>query len=90
MERMISPLFVWQLEFEAKTGLEHAFQSLMQADDLDDCSVEPEDLMIRFTADIPHGQRLVATIYEMGELRWCSRHELQPGPSADRARDGAP
>jgi len=37
------------------------------------------ELQIRFTADIARGQELVAAIYLMGELRWCSRHRLSPG-----------
>lgn len=75
----MSKLYVWQLQFDGEKGLEHAFQSLMDADDLEDCSAEPEALQIRFTAGAERGQELVSAIYLMGELRWCSRHRLSPG-----------
>jgi len=80
-------IYVWQLQLDGAKGLEHAFQSLMQAEDLDDCSVEPDDLSIRFTATAQRGRELVASIYELGELRWCSRHAIRPGaPVGSRAR----
>ena len=75
----MNALYVWQLQFDGEQGLAHAFQSLMETDDLDDCSVEHDGLQIRFTADVARGQELVAAIYQMGALRWCSRHRLSPG-----------
>ncbi len=74
-------IYVWQLQFGEKDGLNDAFHSLLEADDLEDCTVEPLSLSIRFTATAHRGQELVTAIYELGELRWCSRHALRPGPS---------
>ncbi len=71
--------YVWQLEFDAQEGLTKAFHTLLEADDLEDCTVEPLALSIRFSATARRGQDLVAAIYELGELRWCSRHPLEPG-----------
>jgi hypothetical protein len=69
-------LFVWQLRFEDDGDLERAFHTLLEADDLDGCSAEPEELRIRFTASGARGEELVSKVYAMGALRWCSRHRL--------------
>jgi len=81
--------YVWQLQFDDSQGLEHAFQSLMDAEDLDDCSVESDELLIRFTGDIAHGEALVAGIYQMGALRWCSRHKIAQGRYVHEATHSA-
>lgn len=72
----MSKNWIWQLEFEDARGMERAFRALMEADDLGDCSALPADRLIRFTASVDRGDALVARIYQMGELRWCSRHRL--------------
>lgn len=82
-------LYVWQLQFDDEKALEHAFHALMQADDLDTCSAEPDELRIRFTAAIDRGQKLVAAIYDLGQLRWCSRHEVAPGATVTAASRAA-
>lgn len=69
-------MWVWQLEFSDDQGVKHAFGTLMDAGGLGDCSVEPSDRLIRFTAPVAVGDALVAQIYQMGELRWCSRHRI--------------
>ena len=70
---------MWQLRFDAAKGVERAFRSLLDADDIDDCSVESDSLRIRFTAGVERGELLVAAIYEMGALCWCSRHRVHEG-----------
>ena len=70
-------LFVYQLRFEAKSGLEDAFQVLMDIEDLSACSIEPEELSARFIAPADVGGRLVEQMYHLGGRRWCSRHPIR-------------
>ncbi len=82
----MSALFVWQLRFDGDHDLERAFHTLLEADDLDGCSAEPDALRIRFTATGARGEELVAKVYAMGALRWCSRHPLSPPGSGHDER----
>lgn len=82
-------LFVYQLRFDEPRRLEEAFHSLMDVEDLEACSIEPEQQSLRFMAPSDLGGKLVEQMYHHGGLRWCSRHPIHPGPGGrvhDRSR----
>lgn len=68
---------VFQLEFTDKSRLENAFQLLLEEDGVSSCSVEADTMTARFMAGPRVGGKLVERIYEIGGLRWCSRHAVQ-------------
>jgi len=72
-------LFVYQLRFDEPRRLEEAFHSLMDVEDLEACSIEPEEQSLRFMAPSDLGTKLVEQMYHHGGLRWCSRHPIRPG-----------
>jgi len=68
---------VFQLAFTDKFRLEEAFRMLLDDERVDSCTVEPNGVTARFVASQRAGAPLLERIYEVGGLRWCSRHAIQ-------------
>jgi hypothetical protein len=74
----VTDLLVYQLEFSEKGDLESAFELLIDEKGVSSCAVEIETRTARFLAPETAGSGLVERIYEIGGLRWCSRHSFNP------------
>ncbi len=72
----MSDLLVFELEFTEKGQLQSAFGLLIDHDGVESCSVELDAMSARFMAAGGVGSALVERIYEVGGLRWCSRHSV--------------
>lgn len=72
-------LFVYELRFDEPRRLEEAFHTLMDVEDLEACSIEPDEQALRFMAPTDLGAKLVEQMYHHGGLRWCSRHPIRRG-----------
>lgn len=67
---------VYVLHLEGVGALTLAFDRVLDCEEVASCSIEPNDLRLRFVAPAKPAQRLVERIYLEGGLLWCSRHDL--------------
>jgi hypothetical protein len=68
---------LYVLHLEARAGLSHAFDRVMDHPEVLGCSVESALRRLRFIAPRGAGEELVEAIYLEGSLVWCTRHVYQ-------------
>ncbi len=69
---------VFELRFTDTTAMQTAFQRTQDRSVIDSCTLDPEELRMRFVAPDDDADELAHRIYLDGGLRWCSGHELAP------------
>ena len=67
-------LYVFVLRFEDRAALQRAFIVTSDEHAIEGCSVEPEELRIRFLAPKETGAPLLERVYERGGLVWSTRY----------------
>ena len=67
---------VYVLQLESRAVLSRAFDRVMESDDVESCTVEADEMRLRFLAPTAYGDALVEHVYQDGGLTWCSRHDL--------------
>jgi hypothetical protein len=82
---------LFDLHFDSQAALLEAFQRVGDQPRLLSCSLETEDLRLRYVLPEEDAPALAERIYLSGGLLWCTRHVL-PAESAplDPALDGKP
>lgn len=73
---------VYVLHLDTPGRLIRAFDIVLDSSRVASCMVEPELCRVRFLAPSDCADKLVERIYELGGLRWCSRHEVTCGADA--------
>ena len=73
---------VYVLHFEDLGRLTHAFDRVLQNEQVESCMIEPERQRLRFLAPRKHADGLVERIYQDGGLAWCSRHDMREAGQA--------
>ncbi len=68
---------VYILRFEHREAVERAFGLLYDEAAVSSCTIEPEELGIRFLADRKGGAPLLERVQDSGGLVWCKSYALQ-------------
>jgi hypothetical protein len=69
-------VIVHDLQFKDLAHLTRSVNELLDAEGVEDCLIEAEDLRLRFVAPRRLADALLERIYLHGGLTWCSRHGL--------------
>ena len=73
---------VFVLRFEDRAALQRAFELIFDDDVVESCTVEPEELGIRFLAERDAGPAILERVQDAGGLAWCSRYDVRSGPKS--------
>jgi hypothetical protein len=68
---------VFDLRFTSRDSLLDGFRRAQDRSAVDSCTLEIEDLRMRFVAPRCEAEELAHRIYLDGGLCWCSGHELR-------------
>jgi len=72
------------LQFQDRDHLTRSVQEIFDAEGVEDCVIEADQLRVRFVAATAVSSSLLERIYLLGGLTWCSRHALMaPEPVKD-------
>jgi hypothetical protein len=74
---------VFDLQFTSREALLEGFRRAQEREAVDSCSLELEELRLRFFAPRVEAEALAHQIYLGGGLRWCSGHEFVPEKGGD-------
>lgn len=70
---------VFDLRFTDVSTMQAAFQRAQERAAVDSCTLDPDELRMRFVAPNEEADDLAHRIYMDGGLKWCSGH-LVAGP----------
>ncbi|MGH0036552.1 MAG: hypothetical protein ACQGVK_16115 [Myxococcota bacterium] len=70
-------MIVHDLQFRDLGHLTRSVNELLDAEGVEDCLIEAEELRLRFVAPRRLSGSLLERIYLYGGLTWCSRHPLK-------------
>lgn len=68
---------IFDLRFSNAATMQAAFQRAQERSAVESCTLDPEELRMRFVAPTGAADALAHRIYLDGGLRWCSGHELR-------------
>jgi len=81
----VDALFVFVLRFEHRAAVERAFGLLYNETAVETCTIEPEELGIRFVATKAGGAPLLERVHESGGLVWCKQYPMDADGGGPRA-----
>jgi len=70
---------VFDLRFADAATLQAAFQRTQELSAVDSCTLDPDELRMRFVARDAEADELAHQIYLDGGLKWCSGHAIGVG-----------
>jgi len=77
---------VFDLQFTSREALLDGFRRAQERSAVDSCSLEIEELRMRFLAPRLDAEALAQQIYLGGGLRWCTGHEFRTADATGEKR----
>jgi len=68
---------IFDLRFSDSATMQAAFQCAQERSSVDSCTLDPQELRMRFMAPDEDADALAHRIYLDGGLCWCTGHVLQ-------------
>ncbi len=68
---------VFDLRFTDAASMQSAFHRAQDRSAVDSCTLDPDELRMRFVAPNDDADELAHRIYLDGGLKWCSGHVLE-------------
>jgi len=74
--------------FDSQAALAEAFRFVGEQPRVASCSLESEQLRLRYVLPEEDAPELAERIYQTGGLRWCTRHVLSDTRAPERPAGG--